>query len=218
MTEVTPDGEIVWELKLLSAKNMVAYRAHKYEYDPCARPTFKLMSTTKITSTSALLKWRPAYNASKYKIQYTENGSSNWKEKIVDASKTSQALANLSPSTTYLWKLQTLCDDAGTTTSAFTEPRKFETLPLKAMEEVDAGNVLLYPNPASDYLLIGGSLNDVHQIQLVNMVGQVIMTKTLNTETNDQSVQLSLEGITPGNYFLNLIGTNQRQVKKFTVE
>jgi hypothetical protein len=104
MFEVTPDGTILWEMKENSAKNMTSYRAHKYEWDPCPRPTFAKLGTKDITATSARLKWVGVVNVVQYRIQYKKHTDATWIQKDVNGNKQKLVISGLTPNTKYDWK------------------------------------------------------------------------------------------------------------------
>jgi len=88
----------------------------------CDTPT--TFSTNEIASSSAVLKWNPASQASSYKVQYRKTGNSSWNS--ITTSIDSLKLTGLSPLTNYEWKIQTICAD---TISPFTTLKVFTTLP-----------------------------------------------------------------------------------------
>ncbi|MBA2422976.1 MAG: aryl-sulfate sulfotransferase [Chitinophagales bacterium] len=218
MSEVTPTGEIVWELRLAGAGNMVSYRSHKYEYDPCVRPTFERMREVDVTSDMATLEWPSAWNAVKYKLQYSEKGSDIWQQQIVEGGQTSQTLTNLTPNSVYYWRLQTFCDQAETTLSPFTQIKKFETLPLKPMTSEVYESIVIYPNPVSDILNVKYSGTSLTELRLVNMIGQELISTSLDGEEQNQIATLSLVNLPAGNYILELIGMEGKEVRKVFVE
>ncbi|HEX3078982.1 MAG TPA: arylsulfotransferase family protein, partial [Puia sp.] len=78
VTEVDSNNNIVWEMRLNNKNDDVIYRAHKYDWTPCARPTGFKMKVTEITYFSAKLVWGPATGATSYNIQYRQITNSNW--------------------------------------------------------------------------------------------------------------------------------------------
>ncbi|MGB3076586.1 MAG: aryl-sulfate sulfotransferase, partial [Chitinophagales bacterium] len=121
MTEVTSAGTIVWELKLASSKNIIAYRSHKYVWNPCPRATQKTLKAKDVTATAATVKWAGVVNVDSYLLQYKKHSESAWLQKTVLGTKTSKKLTGLDASTKYDWRLQTWCDADGIKKSGFTE-------------------------------------------------------------------------------------------------
>lgn len=78
-------------------------------------------------------------------------------------------------------------------------------------------NVKVYPNPAKDYINIaweGFAQSDI-QISLVSVTGQKIVAKTV--PANQQSVQISTEGLQTGVYYCVLQSGNNRSVTPVTI-
>jgi hypothetical protein len=191
MTEVTPDGSIVWEMKLASAKNIVAYRSHKYEWDPCARPTFQLMKSADVTSNSAKVRWPRVAGAVEYKLRIRPIGTSTWKELMIAAPQTSKKIPTLTPSTTYEWQVETWCNADGTKSSGFTSSKKFQTAPLKPMlsGEVAAQDIVIYPNPAHDFITVSWLQNEPSIISIIDVTGRKI--KEMKVDYSEQRIDIS---------------------------
>src|SRR5678810_1165304 len=62
ITEVDSAGNIVWEIRFNTVKGIVGYRAHRYEWTPCARPTPQKMKEINLTDHSVRLKWARVAN------------------------------------------------------------------------------------------------------------------------------------------------------------
>jgi hypothetical protein len=130
LTEVTPDGEIAWEMHLDNKFDDVIYRAHKYDWKPCARPTGFKMKEKEITYFSAVLHWWPATGAESYNIQYRKTGTPGWWTLHADGSVTQKKLNQLLEQTSYEWHIQGVC--AGGDSSPYSLIQEFTTLPLKS--------------------------------------------------------------------------------------
>ena len=217
MTEVTAEGEIVWELRLTSQDNIISYRAQKYEWNPCARPTFKKMDAKEITSTSARLKWNEVANANQYILQYRVHNTGLWNTINVDASKHSKKITGLTPSTKYDWRLATQCVLDTEITSGHTSIKKFTTLDQKSLldEPNQMVNILLYPNPAHDHLTIHLENFDEGEIHILDLLGQPKI-KSLFAEAAETSLDLS--DLLPGTYLVEIISDHQRWIEKLIVE
>lgn len=75
----------------------------------------------------------------------------------------------------------------------------------------------VYPNPATDAINVNLNLNNSENtvINIVDISGKVIATKNLGTVNGEQKVSLSLDGLTTGVYFIELINAEGKEVKKF---
>ncbi len=83
--------------------------------------------------------------------------------------------------------------------SEMSEPYDFST----AVEEQRTLKIKIYPNPASNYLIIEAPLTLVTKITLTNLVGEAIIEKTINNR-QDEKIKLSLSSLSPGVYFYRL--------------
>jgi hypothetical protein len=87
------------------------------------------------------------------------------------------------------------------------------TLDVKSL---DPGNssLSLYPNPASNTLTITSS-DEIANITITNLVGQVVYCH----EYNEEKVQVSVEGLAAGVYFVRVGGKDGSVlIKKFIKE
>jgi hypothetical protein len=215
ITEVTPDGEIVWELYLTSNKNMVAYRSHKYDYTACARPTFQKMRSVNVTSNSASLKWSPAYNAESFLLEYKLANESTWTQKAV--TNTSKTVTGLQSGSVYEWRLKTNCSTDGSVASGYTQSKKFTTLPLKQSSEAASLVITVYPNPAGEKIYVAAETNPVEQYRLMDVLGHEL----LNERRSDSSVgifSIALDQLPAGQYVLELVTQAGTSTKLISVE
>lgn len=72
--------------------------------------------------------------------------------------------------------------------------------------------VYVYPNPASNYLIIKSLHNDVTGVQLVDIAGKTI--KSVQINGNQENI-LDVSYLEPGMYFVNIDLKNGKIVKKF---
>jgi hypothetical protein len=77
-----------------------------------------------------------------------------------------------------------------------------------------AENVLIYPNPAADKLIIEVSGVDSFNYKLTNILGKVV----LDEKSSKEKVKLNVENIAPGIYFLTLENKGQKITRKIIIE
>jgi hypothetical protein len=200
--EVTPDGTIVWQATLHETKNVISYRARKFDWRPCARVTYRMMRATNITNTSAKLSWAPATGAALYHLRYRKQGTQFWN--AVNSVVTFKQLENLSPNTVYEWQIMTSCTDPDTS-SGFTPIRSFKTNPMKPeLGSVEKYGVMIYPNPASEKVFI--TLNDDAaenaSVKIFNMLGQEVYKSKFPDENS--ALEISLTSFLKGSYFIEV--------------
>ncbi|MBA3647623.1 MAG: aryl-sulfate sulfotransferase [Chitinophagales bacterium] len=214
MTEIDPSFNIVWELKYQN--NEYIYRAHRYTWDPCSRPTDSKLTTTDITATSATLNWNASTGAVKYYVEYRKKGAANWKNVKVSSPATTYTLTNLLSDKKYEWRIQTWCNKKGTKTSGLTATKTFTTAAAR-MQDLSANTIesfILFPNPGTDAVTAHwtqtNSADQVSAIQILNYMGQVVMEKNIISNEGNNEWTLPTSSITKGLYFIRItIGATQ---------
>jgi hypothetical protein len=218
MTEVTPDGTIVWELKLETADNIVCYRAHKYDWNACARASASSLKAKNITGSAAKLVWNKAWGAEVYHIQYKKtSGGGAWTTVNVDAPATAYTLHNLASATKYKWQLQTWCDTSGIKTSGFTKAKKFTTSAVKELMSDTPGSIAVYPNPATDVFTVECS-GIISQVRVINLLGQEEKNILADGNLHLHEVQVSIGNLAAGSYLVEVTSDERKQVTKMIVE
>ena len=218
MTEVDKNNNIVWELQYKTNDWNVFYRGHRYNWNPCARPSDSKLTTTGITSTSATLNWNSATGVAKYFIEYRPQGTSTWKTKKVAASAVSLALKSLLPSTTYEWNMQTWCDVKGNTKSGFTAIKTFTTTSQKSQPEYSSSQEVLqvYPNPSSQQATIRWNQESDHYqqctIELWDLSGRLVLVKNFVSAPGTSEITLDVHTLNPGVYMVRLISESSMRV------
>ncbi len=219
LTEVTPDNEIVWEMRLKDKYNDVIYRAHKYEWNPCPRPLSAKLKTKEITTVSAVLKWPAANSAVEYKLQHRKLGESNWLNKTIDDGSNSKTLNNLLPGTTYEWHVQTICNNG--LQSAYTEMATFTTLPQKiSVNGMPGKGIVAYPNPSSNNLIVvvPGNQQQSVVVELRDMFGVVRAKAYFESFELSQPLSMDVSKFTPGTYLLMVSAGDEHWTEKVSIE
>lgn len=81
-------------------------------------------------------------------------------------------------------------------------------------------NLSCYPNPAIGNLNVDFMSNagNLAEISLVNLVGQQVVTNSVHTTTGANNTTLSLDGVAPGMYFIQLELDNEVTIGKILVK
>ncbi len=220
-TEVTSAGTKVWELSLTDGgKNIVSYRAHKYPWTPCARVTYSKLTTKNITASSANLKWDAVANKTQqYLVEYKKDIDATWIDKKVSPTTYNLVISGLAASTKYDWRIKSRCDTVANISSNYTDIKKFTTHAQRSqlLDEVTEITLRLYPNPASDVVIIS-NYAAISQVRVMNLVGQEVKKIVLGEGSADQMIQLSLGNLAAGNYFVEVLSGGKMQVRKLVVE
>jgi hypothetical protein len=64
------------------------------------------------------------------------------------------------------------------------------------------GHITIYPNPATDRIYIHGDPQQAYGIELMNMLGEVVLSEDIINGT------VSVEGLEPGIYIIRIYGTD----------
>ena len=79
---------------------------------------------------------------------------------------------------------------------------------------VTVDDLVVYPNPSTDFITIEQPARvTVRQVQMVNHVGQLVLT----AEVRDRVLRVDVRNMSPGIYFLHITSTNGTVVKKVSV-
>ena len=184
----------------------------------CGKPTG--LNATNITASTATISWDAVSCASKYKFQYRVQGTTPWTSSNNTA--TTKSLSGLSANTTYEYRVQTLCTPTGSSKSQFTAISVFTTSTLKeeVASSVSIETFRIYPNPTSGLvtLELSNPLPGMSTILISNMLGQNMILEDLTLHEGLNQIQLNLDKLSPGIYFVGVTnaGTTitQRLVKE----
>jgi hypothetical protein len=80
----------------------------KYQFETCNSPLQGTVNN--ITASSARLNWSLISNAQQYEIQYKPLNSISWVSVLVNGTNSSTTVSNLLSSTTYEWRIRTICE------------------------------------------------------------------------------------------------------------
>ena len=87
----------------------------------------------------------------------------------------------------------------------------FQTFMLSSngIEENTAVNINIYPNPASEFLMINSSKNQCLQIEIYSSIGEKVISKRI-----EQSETIPINNLPDGMYFLKIISDNNSYKSK----
>lgn len=181
------------------------------ERGDCYPPSVE--NITSVTATSAKVKWAPVYEASTYKLRYRPVGSSTWTYKTATAGSTSKNLTPLTCDTEYEWQIRVLCSDG--TASAYSNMHTFATASCKIGGTTGgAEEITIYPNPASEYIMIEGFDMLPAKVQVLSIGGIVHYDKNIDT---DEPLRLEVADWNSGTYIIKISTDLGDITKKFTV-
>jgi hypothetical protein len=84
-------------------------------------------------------------------------------------------------------------------------------------EDTQAEFFALYPNPATDLLKVSLALNNSENtlINVLDISGKIVQTIQLGAVNGTTQVVVSIDDLTAGVYFIELVNSKGKQVKKF---
>ena len=71
----------------------------------------------------------------------------------------------------------------------------------------------IYPNPATDVLMVSND-NNIDRVQIVNIFGSVVLDQTIQANSG----KLDVSAMSPGIYFVTVSANSQQVVRKITVK
>ena len=89
-----------------------------------------------------------------------------------------------------------------------------EDLILISTAEQQEGEVIIYPNPATDKIHISRSSNDLVTIEVFNLLGK----HQYGQETNASLITINSEGFTPGVYFIIIRNDSTYRMEKILIK
>jgi hypothetical protein len=111
------------------------------------------LSATSITATTATLQWNTVSDAIQYQVLYKATDNPVWT--LINTTDNDFTITDLTPNTTYAWKVKSVCSLTPLIISEASERVKFTTPSLRldgAIMEDSA--IILYPNPVQYELTI----------------------------------------------------------------
>ncbi len=201
------DGKLIAAGRASDTNNDFA--AVRYFSDPiveiCDAPDN--LTTSQITSSSALLSWGNPANAANFQVRYRSVNDAQWTKLYVSA--TSVMINNLAAGTKYAWGVKASCDNG---VSSFSKNVKFKTLQQRIGDETSAMESVMnvYPNPTSGNFQLsfntGNNETTTAAVQILNVYGQIVESLAINLVDGRMEYSFDLSGkLTAGTYFLTIV-------------
>ena len=88
-----------------------------------------------------------------------------------------------------------------------------------SIEETQEINFNIYPNPANDYVSIElNPNNDIYNVEMVNMLGQTVITTSVNNSVSGNVVTLNTSELEAGVYVIRVTSEGVTSTKKVTIQ
>ena len=167
------------------------------------------VSASNVAATSATITWT-ATGVDSYIIEYGESGFTMGQGTTVTSTTNSVSITGLEEQTAYNVYVSGVCAEG--VTSTYSERYTFTTPAGNGIDEVESGDVTLFPNPASTSVTIRGIEGDA-TVTVVDLNGRV------NGEWKVEGGELSLDltGYAKGAYFVRITGERTTAIRKLIV-
>ena len=146
---------------------------------------------------TANISWTSLYNHTSYELEYIPEGYS-WDNATTLECTDTAVTVTLPEDRSYMFRIRGLCDGNRVATSPWSDPITVCTQ-VGIDEMTNLGSVEIYPNPAKGRLTVCTAVT-VENIQIVNMLGQTVMTYKPTATV----CQLDVTNLQRGAYILRL--------------
>ena len=123
---------------------------------------------------------------------------------------------SLTPSTSYIVKVRTVCGDeqySNYVTVSFRTTGEEE-----GIDDVASASCTIYPNPTSSATTVSVSgVNGQVRIAIVDMNGRVVTSETMECSA-DCTKTMDVDNLAQGAYFVRITGENVNMVKKLIIK
>ncbi len=180
-----------------------------WQYTPANSCTAPDVFSSSITDHSAKLKWNSSSQQG-YVIRYKVQGNSSWVK--TSSHDTVKTLYNLSPQTTYLWQVKSVCSTNPVVASEWSAPQSFTTLPLRLSGAQEVQTFGVFPNPIADAATIAFYLPVASQVELkvFELTGKMVSSQSYDElQSGNQSLFFNRDQLPAGIYLLQLLTNNE---------
>lgn len=148
-----------------------------------------------------------ATNPSPYTNAYTSPATSDWRDEIID-------LSSYAGQSNVLIRFRAV---SGYGNNLFVD--NINVAEKVSIIELENSRVAIYPNPASEYLMIQlfNHPDDQIKIQIYSVTGSILLDNTY-AMNNSSSFSIPVRDLPEGIYLLNLITRNQSVTKTFVIQ
>ena len=171
-----------------------------------------------IDSTSATIFWTPDPIAVSWQIQYrihpAQGGGGNGTA-IAGAGSSSRVISELAVGTQYQSRIRKNCGSNNLSPWRF---KPFATLgPKEAL--VELGNIEIYPNPATDVLVMSYSTTTDEEIQvrMLDMLGRTTLQQNVEVFEGTNPVSFDVSQLQAGTYIIEINNGSQKTTETFVI-
>ncbi len=145
------------------------------------------------------LDWNEVIDATSYEYQYSTY--SNFVTYTSGTtSDTENYISNLNNNTIYFWRIKAT---DGSIFSEWSETWSFTTEINISVDNINTNEIIIYPNPASDFITIDYDSNRMLNFQIYNMQGKLIILQHNNKRI------INISKLKSGTYFIKIKENNE---------
>jgi len=175
------------------------------DVEVCPAPTN--LTATQVNNESVVLTWEQEANtANEWTVKYKAQGNSVWS--VATATAVPFTLDGLTGLTTYQIQVVANC-----TNGLVSDPSNTITVTTTnvGINEYNANNIVLYPNPTSGEFRIQNTESTIEKVEIYDVYGKMLNM----VEVNDNQVTLNASNYAAGMYFVKVYATNGVATKSF---
>jgi hypothetical protein len=179
------------------------------------------LSSTAGLDMSQVLSWAPGQTGDSIVIRYHPDSASTYDYvRMVNNGQTTHILNGLIPSTTYSWRVKTVC---GNTSGSYSSKNYFTTASSTGIHQFTATTdhgFNVYPNPAQGKVHIdySSNLNCKGKIILSDINGRTVLDEDVSVQQGDNKFYIGLTAYKNGIYTLTFKSDESLLVQKLVVE
>ncbi|MBI1192922.1 MAG: hypothetical protein GC205_07085 [Bacteroidetes bacterium] len=213
-------GEYVWQIastcgEFESASSIFSF-PDTFQVAPCNQGIPPINLSSQLLATRVKLDWDPVNNTTACQIKGTRiappgpTGTQNLFGP--EPSTTLVPYALLGAGTTWDWRVRCACNTSPVNGTPFSAFASF-TVPVLRQESLFP-NLVVYPNPAADYLVLSGRPDhrEIILTRLVDLMGKSVLTTSWLDAGPNVPLCMDISGVAPGLYLLELDGHVQQLV------
>ena len=180
------------------------------------------LSSSNVTSNSAVLNWTPYVTADSFLIRYSVNGTANytWNKILGTGGIHSTTLTGLSSGTTYQWQVRTIC--AGVSISIYSSPSVFITGPMRLANPdlVSSESFEVFPNPADEtvYVKFTSGISEDGILRVIDIMGRELIRNDISILDGENLFNIYTGNLAAGVYILNLESPNTKLQCRLVIE
>ncbi len=157
-----------------------------------------------ITDNDAVLHWEPVEGADQYRVVLWNTVTGTIGKKGV-VPNTYSLTDNLTPLTTYAFRVKTVCYEEG----VISTPSEWVYWTTLGRIGETMGSVAMYPNPSNGTFNLTVNGYDQHEFQLniYDALGKIIYNQSIVISNNNYNYIVNLEGVSAGMYQVELMNS-----------